>query len=153
MIIGADLALKHGALVDIDGNVIFTYTDRPGLDTTLEDVFQTARIAATATPSRSIIIIDFDRTQGSWSAGSTGTLITLLTGYYTALVRTKRCLVSYCSPNQVRLCLGCQPFCSKEDVHFAARDYIPAGLDDPEGDKIDAWLLALTYQCSKGVEP
>src|SRR6185369_7639260 len=99
--IGADLALKHGALVDLNGAILHQYKDRPW--DTMEQVFQTARAAANATPSRSLVILDFDRTMGSWGDNpAVGTMLAVISAFYAALIRTKKCQVAYCSPNLVR---------------------------------------------------
>lgn len=150
LIVGADLAIKHGSLVDIHGNILHIYKDQLGLISNVEELFQTARAAANATPRKSVVCIDWDRNQGHWGNNPTiGVLITMIVGFYGALVRTKGCDVHYVTPSIIRVCLGLQDQCSKEDVHFNVRNFCPHFEDDPEGDMLDAWLLAWTYKCSK----
>lgn len=150
LLLGADLAIKHGALVDINGRVLHLYRDQVGLISNVEELYQVARLCANATPSKSTVCIDWDRNQGSWGNNPTvGVLITLIVGFYGALCRVKGCDVHYVTPSIIRVCLGLQDQCSKEDVHWNVRNFCPVFADDPAGDLLDAWLLAYTYTCSK----
>lgn len=150
MIVGADLAIKHGSLVDLDGNIIYVYKDRDGLISNVDELFEVARLCANATPRKAIVCIDWDRNISSWGDNpQVGTLITMICSFYGALCRVKGCQVNYVTPNIIRVCLGLEGMCSKADVHWNVRNLAPKFDDDLEGDLLDAWLLAYTYACSK----
>lgn len=150
IVVGADLAIRHGAIVDINGTVLHVYKDQLGLLSNVEELFQTARVAANATPRKCIVCIDWDRNQGHWGNNPTvGVLITMICGMYGTLCRMKGCDVNYVTPSIIRVCLGLEQMTNKEDVHFNVRNFAPVFADDPEGDLLDAWLLAYTYVCSK----
>lgn len=151
LIVGADLAIKHGSIVDINGNILHVYQDQLGLISTVEDLYQTARKAANATPPKSIVCIDWDRNIGHWGDNPTiGVMITMIVGMYGTMCRIKGCEVNFVTPTIIRVCLGLEEMTSKEDVHFNVRNICPLFVNDTDGDLLDAWLLAHTYVCSKG---
>ncbi len=155
MIVGCDLALIHGALVTSEGELLFAYTGRKGMAVTSEELYDLAQELILHTPSKSTLVIDFDRRAGFWGGGRSpevAVLITQLVSFYGAMAQGKRnCSVYYVTPGLVRYCLGLPPMCSKSDVHEHARNHgiIPSTLpNDIEGDNHDAFLLCYTFQCA-----
>jgi hypothetical protein len=149
LIIGADLAIRHGALVDINGNLLHSYKNELGMMSSFTDLFDIAETSYHATPIGAIIAIDFDRTLGSWNRNpEQGILLTMLVAFYGALCHAT-CDVHYVTPSLVRSCLGLPRTAHKSEVHHAVKDLVPKGLyKDSKGDNIDSWVLAWTYECS-----
>jgi hypothetical protein len=158
-IIGADLALKHGAVVDKEGKIIFVYQSPDGMNSTFESLYQRAKSAALAVPENSIVAVDFDRTCTSWGKNpKVGTLLVILNWSFAVIVRELRnCQVQFVSPSSIRSCLGLSPQTSKRDVHKQTAHLLPENLRgtkfhkdaDVRGDIKDAWLLATTYNCTR----
>lgn len=182
MIIGADLALNHGALVNSQGQIIYEYSKGKGNDSQVGDLYSIALEArsaihrAIATSFRSngyTIAIDWDRNVGSWGAkfdgkgrrrGSTpitAILMTALINQFIAIcVDRDNAEIHTVSPSMVRRCLTLGPRVSKDDVHKHCknRGLLPKSIyplrrsrsnQEVKGDIIDAYLLAITLECSK----
>lgn len=147
MIIGADISLRHGALVQSNGNVLFEYTDGCGMDCTIPELYARAQQLLRYTPSRAKVIIDFDRDSGNWGKPSVALLITVLVSMYGALAQNSGRTVIYATPELIRHCAGLSPYTSKKEVHEHVRSYAPVYASDKHGDLMDAWLLAHSYQC------
>ena len=158
-IVGADLALRHGAIVDAQGVIIFVYVSPDGMNSSVESIYARSLKAAQALPENCIVVCDWDRTISSWggkkrSNASVGTLLTLMTYGFAIMARLLRqSQVQFVSPAAVREALGFSPQTSKEDIHKQTRNIWPASLQNPKfhphkdvrGDCVDAWLLAATY--------
>lgn len=148
MIIGADIALNHGALVTDTGKVIFNYTDGLGMRSRADDLYQRAQQLLTFTPKRATIVIDFDREMGSWGGKpSVALLMTMLVSMYGALAQNTRRTVVYATPSLLRYCVGAPLMSSKKEVHDLVREHAPTFVGDKHGDMLDAWLLAWAYKC------
>ena len=132
--------------------MLMYYSDGVGMLSTVQDLYDRALQLAAATPRRSIVVIDWDRDQGSWGSANVGVLITMLVSFYGALLlSTRNSRPHYVSPGLVRHCLGLSERAKKKAVHDKARDlwFVPEFSDDAHGDKMDAWLLAQTFYCTK----
>lgn len=152
MVIGADLALNHGALVGIDGTVLAQYSNGIGMLSGPADLYSIACLFSRNTPANSIVIVDWDRDSGNWRSPTVGCLMTMLASFYGALAMSvRRSTVHYIAPRQVRECLGLEQKAAKSLVHEAAAVLyqIPDFEQDKHGDVLDAWLLAQTWECSK----
>lgn len=152
-VVGADISLKHGALVTLEGEILLAYTGRKGMDVTADELWSLACELHDNTPYKAIIAVDFDRDSCYWGGGRSpqvSVLITLLVGFYTALVRSKlSCSVHLVTPALVRDCLGVHRTTSKSGVHDHIKNIVPTTLfNDLEGDNWDAWILAHTLTCS-----
>lgn len=158
-IIGADLALRHGAIVNAVGTIIHTYLSPDGMNSTFESLYQRGKTAALSVPEHSIVALDLDRTCTSWGKNpKVGTLLIILNWSFAVCVRELRsCQVQFVSPSSVRSCLGLSPQTSKRDVHKQTAHLLPENLrgtkfhKDPDirGDIKDAYLLAMTYHCTR----
>ena len=158
-IVGADLALRHGAIVDAQGNIIFVYLSPDGMNSSVESLYARSFEAAKSLPENCIVVCDWDRTISSWGGkkrtnASVGTLLTLVTYGFAIMARLlKQSQVQFVSPSAIREALGLPPQTSKEDVHKFTKNIWPVTLQNPKfhphkdirGDCIDAWLLASTY--------
>lgn len=152
MVIGADVAINHAALVNQHGEVLHYFDDGNGMLSTTEQLYEKAVELANATPKSSVVVIDFDRDQGSWGPPKVGILITMQVAFYGALITaTRDCQVHYVTPALVRYCLGLPNTTSKKDLHIAVHKMYPdtVYIKDPHGDKMDAWVLAVTYECAR----
>lgn len=161
-IIGADLALTHGAIVDAQGEIIYTYHGLGGMNSTIESIYARSREAALTLPEKCIVVIDWDRTISSWGKkkrnGNIGTLLTLVVYGFSIVAREMRqAQVHFVAPSAVRECLGLPATASKDDVHKAVYSIIPQNLRKPKfhsdkdvrEDCWDAFLLASTYFCAR----
>jgi hypothetical protein len=144
MVVGADIALTHGALVTLDGRVLHRYYDQPGMSGSVDDWFATAFLAAGKVPLRSIVIVDWDRDIGRWGHNPTiGVLLTMSIAFFVGQCFIRNCSVHLVTPAMVREALGLDRYCSKETVHGATELLVPPRLfRDSDGDCHDAWLLA-----------
>jgi hypothetical protein len=151
LIVGADLALNHGAIVDINGNLVHEYHDGLGMMSSADMLYARAMQCSAVTPEGCTVVVDWDRNMATWgSHPTTGVLITMLLSFYGALCRTRDCDVHYVTPDLIRYCLGLAPQTIKSDVHEAVKKLAPPLLKrDSHGDNIDAWLLAYTFVCTK----
>lgn len=181
MIIGADLALNHGALVNSQGQIIYEYSKGKGNDSQVGDLYSIALEARSAihraivanisTNVSYTIAIDWDRNVGSWGAkfdgkgrrrGSTpitAILMTALINQFIAIcVDRDNAEIHTVSPSMVRRCLTLGPRVSKDDVHKYCKNQglLPKSIyplrrsnQEVKGDIIDAYLLAITLECSK----
>jgi hypothetical protein len=147
MIIGADISLRHGALVTRSGNILFEYTNGCGMDCGIPELYTRAQELLTYTPRRAKVVIDFDRDSGNWGKPSVAILIAILCSMYGALAQNSGRLVIYATPELIRHCVGLDPYKSKKEVHEHVRPYAPQYPVDKNGDKLDAWLLAYCYSC------
>lgn len=164
LIIGGDLALLHGACVDEEGRIIFIYQSKDGMKSTFESIYQRALNVALNLPERCVIVFDMDRNMASWGKGkknsSVGSLLMLITYASGILARErKKADVSFIAPSAIRRCLGLKTTATKEEVHAAVEEDLPGTLrgkfhsnGDVRGDCIDAWILANTYTCTKGLK-
>ena len=161
-IVGADLALKHGAIVDQLGKIIFTYENAEGMTSSLDSIYRRCQSAALAVPMDSIVVVDWDRDICSWGQktrnAKVGTLLTLICWGFACLAMEKRkARIHFASPDAVRICLQLPRRASKEEVHAVTKHLLPRTLRgakfkttaDLRGDCIDAWLLAFTYDCTR----
>ena len=162
LVVGADLALRHGALVSAAGEIIYTYTSLDGMDSTLESIYIRIKNIIEALPIESVAVIDWDRTIGSWGKGrsnsNVGTLLTLVNWGVGLLAReSRKAQVHFVAPAQVRKALGLPPGTSKRDVHKLTAHMLPDTLmgtkfhkdADVRGDCKDAFLLARTFDITK----
>lgn len=175
MIIGADLALNHGALVNSQGQIIYEYSSGKGNDSQVGDLYSIALEARSAIHRAIVgnytIAIDWDRNVGSWGAkfdgkgrrrGSTpitAILMTALINQFIAIcVDRDNAEIHTVSPSMVRRCLTLGPRVSKDDVHKHCKNQglLPKSIyplrrsnQEVKGDIIDAYLLAITLECSK----
>jgi hypothetical protein len=158
LVLGADLASRHGCIVDITGKVYYMYDDGTGLDSSLEQIYSRAEDAALAIPLGCTVVIDWDRTITSWGPNAkTGTLLTLYTWAFGIMCRLlRRASVRYVSPSTVRHCLGLPDKAPKLDCHKAIWHLMPPRLrsnsvhskKEVREDMRDAWILCFTYDCS-----
>lgn len=152
MIVGADIAINHGCLVDETGAVLLYYTDGLGMLSSTAQLYDRAVQLADATPLGATVAIDWDREQGAWGSAGVGILITMLVSFYGALLITTRgARPHYVTPGLVRYCLGLTDRTKKKLVHDKARSLwsVPEFEDDAHGDKLDAWILAQSFYCTK----
>lgn len=164
VIVGVDLALRHGAIVSSAGEIIHIFQSKDGMDSTLESIYARSREAAQALPRGCIAVIDWDRTISSWNRkgrgnnSNVGTLLTLMSWGFGILARElKSAQVHFVSPSQVRAALGLSPQTSKTDVHKATKHLRPLTIQgtkfhkdaDVRGDCVDGWLLAFTYPSTR----
>lgn len=194
MIIGADLALNHGALVNSQGQIIYEYSTGKGNDSQVGDLYSIALEARSAIHRAIVdslnipkvgysglphykqlqgytVAIDWDRNVGSWGAkfdgkgrrrGSTpitAILMTALINQFIAIcVDRDNAEIHTVSPSMVRRCLTLGPRVSKDDVHKHCKNQglLPKSIyplrrsnQEVKGDIIDAYLLAITLECSK----
>lgn len=169
-VIGADLALRHGALVDAAGNILYYYESPDGMNSSLESIYIRHYQAASMLPKDCIVVCDWDRTIASWGGksnkkkgrtnSSVGTLLTLMNYGFGVCSRIMRnAEVQFVAPSAVREALGLPPQTSKEDVHKATRHLWPQEFRKPRflptadlrGDCVDAWLLAATYYKTRNI--
>lgn len=161
MVIGADLALNHGALVT-SRKVLYIYQTGAGMQSSVETLRQRAIVLVNALPRNCVLAIDWDRTSGSWGKNPlVGTLMTILNISFGVLaIERKNAEVHYVTPNVIRNCLGLPARCKKEFVHSSV--VVPKFIlsfplsgskmikDHLYGDLIDAWILADTFSCAVG---
>lgn len=118
-IIGADLALNHGAIVRADGFILHTYDTGKGLASSIEELYQSAMQISSYIPLGSNVAVDWDRNISAFGGVSkTGTLMTVLIVYFTAILRLQNhCQCTLVAPSQVRKMLKLPLTCKKEIVH------------------------------------
>ena len=152
MLIGADLALNHGSLVDVNGNILCYYEDGKGMMSGSDDLYAIAQLVSRNTPYRATVIIDFDRKMGNWGGVETAILMTMLISFYGALAQVARkCEVHFVTPALVRYCMGHPETMTKKDLHAAIKEQynMPDGFpNDKHGDLMDAWLLCQAWACA-----
>lgn len=154
LICAADLALTHGAIVDINGKIWYAYTGRTGLAVKSEGLYDLALELYYNTPHGAILVIDWCRHSGSWGNKGRGSvtamLMTQLISFYAAICTYDNDnVVHFIEPALVRYCVGLPANTNKFDVHHHCAKLFPKDLpDDISGDNRDAWLLAYTLQCS-----
>lgn len=148
--VGADLALNHGAVVDLDGTVYYEWLTDKGLSLSPEELWNRARIIAEACPVYCEVAFDWDRTSGGWGNDPrVGQLITMLVSFTSAILQSRGCRVLYITPSKLRDCLGFLDSASKVDVHAAFKSEAPVFENDKHKDKMEAWLLAKVSECSR----
>lgn len=159
MVIGADLAINHGALVT-DNKIVYTYQTGAGMQSSAETLRQRAIVLVDKLPRNCTLAIDWDRTSGSWGKNPlVGTLMTILNISFGVLaIEIKNANVHYITPKVIRECLNLPVRCKKEFVHssvivpnFIVTHHITGSKlikDNLYGDLVDAWLLADTFNCS-----
>lgn len=160
LIVGADPAINHGAIVDVNGRIIYTYDNGKGMKSSMEDLYQLSMNAASSLPMGCILVMDWDRTVTSWGRDPrVGTLMTIIAvglGYIARL--TRKANVKFVSPSAIRHCLDLPAKASKATVHKAYKDILPPSLRgkfhksaDVRGDCIDAYILCNTYVCTSAI--
>lgn len=168
-IVGADLALRHGAIVSAAGEIIHIFQSKDGMDSSLESIRVRAREAALSLPKYCTVVVDWDRDIASWDRKNTkgriiqknakvGTLLTLMNWGFGLLARELRSAhVHFVAPSQIRASLGLRPQAPKSEVHKVTMHLRPQTLrgtkfhtdSDVRGDCIDGWLLAWLYPSTR----
>lgn len=152
MIVGADIALNHGALVTTDGQLLCYYEDGIGMMSGASDLYAIADKLARNTPAGSTVIIEWDRDMGHWRSPTVGVLMTMLAAFYGGIIQaTRDCEVHYVTPALVRFCLGLEPTTSKKNMHAAICEQYKREpfMNDRHGDVMDAWILCQSWACAK----
>lgn len=153
-IIGADLALNHGSLVTLEGDILYSYTEGHGMRNDAKSLALLAEVLVAHTPAESEVVIDWDRKAGLWGGGRSpevAGLITMLVSFYGAVLSERlNCRVYYVTPALVRDCLGLRSDAAKGLVHYNVMELVPERLpNDVNGDNYDAWILAFVLECTK----
>lgn len=119
LIIGADLALNHGALVGSDGSILHVYKQGKGLISTVDELWEMALLLSSYVPLGANVAVDWDRNIGSFGSNSkTATLMTVLIIHFIDILRMQnhsRCTLV--APSQIRAMLKLPLTCKKEVVH------------------------------------
>lgn len=129
-IIGADLALNHGAMVSADGYIVKVYGKGKGLSSTVEELFEQALELSSYIPYNSNVAIDWDRNIASFGGISkTGVLMTVLVIHFIDILRLQnKCQCTLVAPSQIRKMLKLPLTCKKEIVH--AKVNFPNHIND-----------------------
>lgn len=152
-IVGADLAINHGAICDNKGNVLYSYKAGNGMRSTFKDLYLTGINAGKSIRKGDIISVDWDNRMGSWGNNpKTGILMTVvITSFITYCVQKFQSKIKLISPSEVRTCLGLPVTTSKKDIHTVWSNDIPKSLlslkNPVKEDAIDAWILTVASSC------
>lgn len=166
ILLGADIASRHGAIVDSNGALLYGFHDGNGMDSTQEDMWQRARLAAGYVPMRSNVAVDWDVNIGSFGSSTpgkkrpfnnpkVGVILTVQVMFFVAFCRLERkAHVQFITPAELRKRLNLPVKMSKEAVHAAMWDKLPVHLTTGKAhsraevreDMIDGYLLTLAYR-------
>lgn len=157
LIVSADLALNHGAVVDEYGKVLYWYGEGKGRLSSFVDLLRIAEAAVDCVPLYSSVAIDYDVRSSSWGKDPViGTkMIVLGTQFAVLAMERKACEVHLVSPATVRKCLGISVKANKQACWEAVRSYYPPTLTketkgEAKGDALDAWIMCYAFRCISG---